>query len=60
MGDHGLTDFEQRLPKATRHELSRRLSAFSSGVNQLLFSNGVPIDFIDAFAPNRPCRARCR
>ena len=48
MGDHGLTDFEQRLPKATRHELSRRLSAFSSGVNQLLFSNGVPID-IDAF-----------
>ncbi|MEC8781049.1 MAG: ATP-binding protein [Candidatus Thermoplasmatota archaeon] len=47
-GDHGLTDFEERLPKATRYELARRLSAFSSGVNQLLFSNGVPIN-IDAF-----------
>ena len=46
-GDHGLTDFE-RLPKATRYELARRLSAFSSGVNQLLFSNGVLIN-IDAF-----------
>lgn len=49
MIEHRLTDFEERLPKATRGELARRLSAFSSGVNQLLFSNGVPID-IDAFA----------
>ena len=48
MVEHGLTDFEERLPKATRLELGRRLASFSSGVNQLLFSNGVPID-IDAF-----------
>ena len=45
---HRLTNFEERLPKATRNDLARRLAAFSSGVNQLLFSNGVPID-IDAF-----------
>ena len=45
---HRLTDFEERLTKATRNDLARRLSAYSSGVNQLLFSNGVPID-IDAF-----------
>ena len=48
MMEHGLTDFEERLPKTTRNDLARRLAAFSSGVNQLLFSNGVPID-IDAF-----------
>ena len=48
MMDHRLTDFEERLPKTTRNDLARRLSAYSSGVNQLLFSNGVPID-IDAF-----------
>jgi len=48
MIDFGLPDFEERLPKTTRNDLSRRLSAFSSGVNQLLFSNGVPID-IDSF-----------
>ena len=48
MVDHRLTDFEERLPKSTRNDLARRLAAFSSGVNQLLFSNGVPID-IDAF-----------
>jgi len=48
MMEHGLTDFEERLPKSTRNDLARRLAAFSSGVNQLLFSNGVPID-IDAF-----------
>jgi len=46
--EHRLTDFEERLPKSTRNDLARRLAAFSSGVNQLLFSNGVPID-IDAF-----------
>jgi len=48
MIEHRLTDFEERLPKSTRNDLARRLAAFSSGVNQLLFSNGVPID-IDAF-----------
>jgi len=48
MMEHRLTDFEERLPKTTRNDLARRLSAYSSGVNQLLFSNGVPID-IDAF-----------
>ena len=48
MIEHRLTDFEERLPKTTRNDLARRLAAFSSGVNQLLFSNGVPID-IDAF-----------
>ena len=48
MIEHRLTDFEERLPKTTRNDLARRLSAYSSGVNQLLFSNGVPID-IDAF-----------
>ena len=48
MLEHRLTDFEERLPKTTRNDLARRLSAYSSGVNQLLFSNGVPID-IDSF-----------
>ena len=48
MMEFGLADFEERLPKSTRNDLARRLSAFSSGVNQLLFSNGVPID-IDSF-----------
>ena len=48
MTAHRLTNFEERLPKTTRNDLARRLSAFSSGVNQLLFSNGVPID-INAF-----------
>jgi|TARA_B110000459_G_scaffold203232_1_gene258883 hypothetical protein len=48
MMEHRLTDFEERLPKTTRNDLARRLSAYSSGVNQLLFSNGVPID-IDSF-----------
>ena len=48
MIEFGLPDFEERLPKTTRNDLARRLSAFSSGVNQLLFSNGVPID-IDSF-----------
>ena len=46
--EHGLRDYDEMLPKSTRNDLARRLSAFSSGVNQLLFSNGVPID-IDSF-----------
>ena len=48
MFEHGLPSYEEMLPKTTRNDLARRLSAFSSGVNQLLFSNGVPID-IDSF-----------
>lgn len=48
MAEHGLRDYDEMLPKSTRNDLARRLSAFSSGVNQLLFSNGVPID-IDSF-----------
>jgi len=48
MSEHGLRDYDEMLPKSTRNDLARRLSAFSSGVNQLLFSNGVPID-IDSF-----------
>ena len=48
MFEHGLRDYDDMLPKSTRNDLARRLSAFSSGVNQLLFANGVPID-IDSF-----------
>lgn len=48
MAEYGLPAYDDMLPKSTRNDLARRLSAFSSGVNQLLFSNGVPID-IDAF-----------
>ena len=43
-GDHELVDFEERLPKTTRGKLARRLSGYQTGVNQLLFSNGVPIN----------------
>ena len=43
-GDHELVDFEERLPKTTRGRLARRLSGYQTGVNQLLFSNGVPIN----------------
>ena len=46
--EYGLRNFEDMLPKTKRNALARRLAAFSSGVNQLLFSNGVPID-MDAF-----------
>ena len=48
MFEHGLRDYDEMLPKSTRNDLARRLAAFSSGVNQLLFSNGVPIH-IDSF-----------
>ncbi|MDP6870433.1 MAG: ATP-binding protein [Candidatus Poseidoniaceae archaeon] len=48
MFEHNLPAYDDMLPKSTRNDLARRLSAFSSGVNQLLFSNGVPID-IDSF-----------
>lgn len=49
MEQYSLPHFEDMLPKSTRNELARRLSAYSSGVNQLLFSNGVPINF-DTFS----------
>ena len=49
MIEHSLPHFEDMLPRNTRNELSRRLAAYSSGVNQLLFSNGVPINF-DTFS----------
>ncbi|PXY73904.1 MAG: hypothetical protein CXX80_08030 [Methanobacteriota archaeon] len=45
MAEHLLPHYEDMLPRNTRNELARRLSAYSSGVNQLLFSNGVPINF---------------
>ena len=45
MIEHLLPHYEDMLPRNTRNELARRLSAYSSGVNQLLFSNGVPINF---------------
>ena len=35
--EHGLRNFEDMLPKTKRNALARRLAAFSSGVNQLLF-----------------------
>ena len=44
MAEHGLPDFEQLLPTSTRGDLARRLAGFSTGVNQLLFANGVPMD----------------
>ncbi|MBK30295.1 MAG: hypothetical protein CMB49_06275 [Euryarchaeota archaeon] len=48
MDEHGLPHYEDMLPKSTRSELSRRIAAYSSGVNQLLFANGTPLD-IDTF-----------
>ena len=48
MEEQGLPHFEDMLPKSTRSELSRRIAAYSSGVNQLLFANGTPLD-IDTF-----------
>ncbi|MDP6639645.1 MAG: DUF853 family protein [Candidatus Poseidoniaceae archaeon] len=45
MSEYHLPHFEDMLPRNTRNELGRRLAAYSSGVNQLLFSNGVPINF---------------
>ena len=54
MFEHGLRDYDEMLPKSTRNDLARRLSAFSSGVNQLLFSNGVPIDIESFCEPAMP------
>ena len=48
---HGLPDFEDMLPRSTREELGRRVASYSSGVNQLLFSNGVPVDIDTLIEP---------
>ena len=52
MEEHGLPHYEDMLPKSTRGELSRRIAAYNSGVSQLLFANGTPLD-IDTFCT--PC-----
>jgi hypothetical protein len=50
--EHGLPDLTTMLTKATCEELSRRLAAYASGINQLLFSNGVPIDIDTLIKPS--------
>jgi len=52
MEEHSLPHYEDMLPKSTREELSRRIAAYNSGVSQLLFANGTPLD-IDTFCT--PC-----
>ena len=52
MEEHNLPHYEDMLPKSTRGELSRRIAAYNSGVSQLLFANGTPLD-IDTFCT--PC-----
>ena len=49
--EHDLPVFEEMLPQGVRAELGRRLASYASGVNQLLFSNGVPIDIDTFIAP---------
>lgn len=51
-----IPDLTSMLPKSTYDELSRRLAAYSSGINQLLFSNGVPIDIDTMIKPSRAGR----
>ena len=51
MDEHDLPDLEEMVTKGTRDSLGRKLSAFSSGVNQLLFSNGTPLDIDTFIAP---------
>lgn len=51
MDEHDLPNLEEMLTKGTRDTLGRKLSAFSSGVNQLLFSNGTPLDIDTFIAP---------
>ena len=51
--EHNLPDFTGMLTKSTYEELSRRLAAYSSGINQLLFSNGVPIDIDTLLKPSK-------
>ncbi len=49
--DYQIPDLTSMLPKATYDELARRLSAYSSGINQLLFNNGVPINIETLLQP---------
>lgn len=49
--EYDLPIFEEMLPRGVRDELGRRLASYASGVNQLLFSNGVPIDIDTFIAP---------
>ncbi|MDC0161332.1 ATP-binding protein [Marine Group III euryarchaeote] len=50
---YDLPDLTSMLPKSTYEELARRLAAYSSGINQLLFSNGVPIDIDTLIKPSK-------
>jgi len=51
--EYDLPDLTSMLPKSTYEELARRLAAYSSGINQLLFSNGVPIDIDTLIKPSK-------
>ena len=51
--EYDLPDLTTMLPKPTYDELSRRLASYSSGINQLLFSNGVPIDIDILIKPSK-------
>ena len=51
--EHRLPDLTAMLPKSTYDELARRLASYSSGINQLLFSNGVPIDIDTLIKPSQ-------
>ena len=51
--EYDIPDLTGMLPKSTYDELSRRLAAYSSGINQLLFSNGVPIDIDTLIKPSK-------
>ena len=51
--EYDLPDLTSMLPKSTYDELARRLASYSSGINQLLFSNGVPIDIDTLIKPSQ-------
>ena len=51
--EYDIPDLTGMLPKSTYDELSRRLAAYSSGINQLLFSNGVPINIDTLIKPSK-------
>ena len=51
--EYDLPDLTSMLPKSTYDELARRLASYSSGINQLLFSNGVPIDIDTLIKPSK-------
>ena len=54
--EYDIPDLTSMLPKSTYDELSRRLASYSSGINQLLFSNGVPIDIDTLIKPSKAGR----